>query len=373
MRAKLVSRAFFFEARIQNLVKQNSAKKISTIGIIGGGQLGRMTCLYAHKMGLRSVIFTDQENSPASFVTNEVVVASYDDQEALRKFAGMVDIATFEFENIPFEAVNFLAAYVEVCPSPHVLKITQHRILEKKFLNSIGVQTAQFAEILSLDELQENLKIFGKAILKTATMGYDGKGQFVLKDAKDADLAWSQVQNQKLILEKFCPFDSEISVIVARSQNNEIAAYEPLTNIHKNAILDESIYPARISEGLKIKAQEIAKKIVEQLNLIGVLAIEFFVIGEELLVNELAPRPHNSGHFSMDAAVTSQFEQLARAITGLPLGSTEFHSQGHMKNLIGSEVADVEKFYQNPRAKIHLYGKSEVKEGRKMGHVNVLA
>ena len=372
MSAKLVSRAFFFEARIQNLVKQNSAKKISTIGIIGGGQLGRMTCLYAHKMGLRSVIFTDQENSPASFVTNEVVVASYDDQEALKKFAALVDIATFEFENIPFEAVNFLSAHVEVCPSPHVLKITQHRILEKKFLNSIGVKTAQFAEILSLEELQENLKIFGKAILKTATMGYDGKGQFVLKDAADADNAWSQAQNQKLILEKFCPFDSEISVLVARSKNNEIAAYEPLTNIHKNAILDESIYPAQVSTELKIKAQEIAKKIVEQLDLIGVLAVEFFVIGEELLVNELAPRPHNSGHFSMDAAVTSQFEQLARAITGLPLGSTEFHSQGHMKNLIGSEVEDVEKFYQNPRAKIHLYGKSEAKEGRKMGHVNFL-
>ena len=347
-------------------------KKILTIGIIGGGQLGRMICFYAHKMGFRTVIFTDQANSPASFVTNEVIIADYSDEEALRKFASKVDIATFEFENIPCEAVEFLSSQVEVCPNAQVLKVTQHRILEKNFLNSIGVKTAEYAEISSLEALQEGLEKFGKAILKTATMGYDGKGQFVLKNAKEAENAWDQAQNHKLILEKFCPFNSEISVIVARSKNNEIAAYEPLTNIHKNSILDESIYPAKISEELKIKAQEVAKKIIEKLDLIGVLAVEFFVMENELLVNELAPRPHNSGHFSMDAAITSQFEQLIRAITGMTLGSTEFHSQGYMKNLIGDEVKDLEEFYQNPRAKIHLYGKGKIADGRKMGHVNIL-
>ena len=331
-----------------------------------------MICFAAHKMGFRTVVFTDQENSPASFVTSSVIVADYQDQAALKKFASLVDVATFEFENIPVAGVAFLASEVAVFPNPQVLKVTQHRLLEKNFLNSIGVKTAEYAEILSLEDLQKNLKNFGKAILKTATMGYDGKGQFVLKNAADAENAWAQASSQKLILEKFCPFDSEISVLVARSKTGEISAFEPLTNIHKNAILDESIYPAQILESLKIKAQEVAKKIVEQLDLVGVLAVEFFVIGEELLVNELAPRPHNSGHFSMDAAVTSQFEQLIRAITGLPLGSPEFHSKGRMKNLIGSEVENLEKFYQNKRAKIHLYGKDKIAEGRKMGHVNIL-
>jgi len=347
-------------------------KKITTIGIIGGGQLGRMTCFYAHKMGFRTVILSDQENSPASFVTNKTIVADYEDEKALQEFAKLVDVATFEFENIPFQTVNFLSKYVEVCPSAEVLKITQHRILEKNFLNSIAVKTTEYAEISSLEELQQNLEKFGKAILKTATMGYDGKGQFVLKNKQDAELAWSQAKNNKLILEKFCPFDSEISVMVARSKNNEIAVYEPLTNIHKLGILDESHYPAKILQALQIKAQDLAKKIAQEINLIGVLAVEMFVIGDELLVNELAPRPHNSGHFSMDAAITSQFEQLIRAITGLPLGSTEFHSRGYMKNLIGDEVNDVEKFYQNPRSKIHLYGKEKSVAGRKMAHINIL-
>jgi 5-(carboxyamino)imidazole ribonucleotide synthase len=347
-------------------------QKILTLGIIGGGQLGRMICFYAHRLGFKTVVFSDQENSPASFATNQTIVADYSDKKALEKFAKLVDVVTFEFENIPFETAEFMASQVSFFPSPNILKITQHRVLEKNFLNSIGVKTADYAEISSLPDLQENLKNFGKAILKTATMGYDGKGQFVLKNAEEARNIWPQVASQKLILEKFCPFDSEISVIIARSVSGEVSCYEPLTNIHKNGILDESIYPAKISENLKIKAQEIAKKIAQKLDLIGILAVELFVIGEELLVNELAPRPHNSGHFSMDAAITSQFEQLIRAITDLPLGSSKFHSQGRMKNLIGEEVLHLEKFYQNPRAKIHLYGKNEVKEGRKMGHINIL-
>lgn len=334
--------------------------------------MGRMICFAAHAMGFRTVVFTDQKNSPASFATRDTIVANYGDKEALKKFASLVDVVTFEFENIPFEAADFLASEVLMFPNPQVLRITQHRLLEKNFLNSIGVKTTDYAEITSLEDLQQNLEKFGKAVLKTATMGYDGKGQFVLKNAADAQNAWTQASTQQLILEKFCPFDSEISVLVARSQNGEISAFEPLTNIHKNGILDESIFPAKVSEALKIKAQDVAKKIVEKLDLVGVLAVEFFVIGDELLVNEVAPRPHNSGHFSMDAAVTSQFEQMIRAITGLPLGSTEFHSKGKMKNLIGSDVENLEEFYQNKRAKVHLYGKEKIAEGRKMGHVNIL-
>lgn len=345
---------------------------IKTIGIIGGGQLGRMTCFAAHQMGFKTVVFTDQKKSPASCVTNKTIVADYNDEKALNKFAELVDVATFEFENIPLAPVKFLETKTKVFPSSEVLKITQHRILEKNFLNSIGVKTTPYQAISSLDELAENLKKFQKAILKTATMGYDGKGQFVLTDDSKLDEIWQEVGNCELILEKFCPFDSEISVMVARSLTGEVACYEPLTNIHKKGILDESIYPAKISDELKIKAQEIAKKIVLKLDLIGAMAIEFFVAGEELLVNELAPRPHNSGHFSMDAAITSQFEQLVKAINGLPLGSCAFHSQGFMKNLIGKEILEVEKFYQNKNAKIHLYGKNKIAKGRKMGHVNIL-
>ena len=348
-------------------------RKITTIGIIGGGQLGRMICFDAQKLGFHTVVFVDHDNSPASFVTNKTIVANYDDKAALAEFASLVDVITFEFENIPFAAAEFLTSKVPFYPNPEILKTTQNRILEKNFLNSIGVKTADYAEVPTLAALKKNLAIFGKAILKTATMGYDGKGQFVLKNEKDADIAWEQAGDQELVLEGFCPFESEASVIVARSTNGEVSAYEPLTNIHKNGILDESIYPAKISDVLSKKAQDIAIKIAQELDLVGLLAVEFFVMKDELLVNEVAPRPHNSGHFSMDANVTPQFEQLIRAVASLPLGSVKFHSKGYMKNLIGDDVNDVDKFYQNSQAKIHLYAKSEAKDGRKMGHVNILS
>jgi 5-(carboxyamino)imidazole ribonucleotide synthase len=347
-------------------------KKISTIGIIGGGQLGRMICFYANRMGFKTVVFSDIENSPASFATNQTIVAKYTDKKALAKFAKMVDVATFEFENIPFECADFVASKTNLSPKAEVLKIAQNRISEKTFLNSIGVKTADYAEISSLEDLLKNLDKFKKAIIKTATMGYDGKGQAVLENADDAKNSWKKLKNHQLVLEKFCPFDSEISVMVARSQNGEISAYEPLTNIHKNGILDKSIYPARISKALKTKAQNLARKIAREIDLVGILAVEMFVIGEEIIVNELAPRPHNSGHFSMDACITSQFEQLICAICDLPLGSTDFHSSGFMKNLIGDEVKSLDKYHKNSYAKIHLYGKDKIAAGRKMGHVNIL-
>ncbi len=263
--------------------------------------------------------------------------------------------------------------YKPVYPSVNILKITQNRILEKSFLNSIDIATIEFAAIANLDDLLSNFKKYEKAILKTATMGYDGKGQFILNSEEDALQAFAKSNKNSLILEKFCPFLSEISVIVARSINGEISCFEPLTNIHKNGILDKSIYPAQISQDAKIKAKNIAIKIAQELDLIGVLAVEFFVTDEEeLLVNELAPRPHNSGHFSMNGAYSSQFEQLIRAISGLPLGNPDFHSFGYMKNLIGFEVENLENFINNKNAKIHLYGKKDIKKDRKMGHVNVL-
>lgn len=347
-----------------------------TIGIIGGGQLGMMSAQAAQKLGFKTVIFSDQDESPANHVADDVIIADYEDAISIKKFADLIDVATFEFENIPVKTIENLAKLKPVFPKAEVLKITQNRIFEKTFLNKIGVKTASFAEIKSLEDLENNLEKFGKAVLKTATMGYDGKGQMVLKNLDDAKNAWQKFSsslNQQLILEEFCPFLSEISVICARTKNGEIACYEPLTNIHKNAILDQSIYPAKISDNTKNAAQKIATKIANELYLTGLIAVEFFVMqGEELLVNELAPRPHNSGHFSMDASNTSQFEQLIRAVTDMPLGNVDFHSKGYMKNLIGDEVNHLEEFHANKNAKIHLYGKKEAKPGRKMGHVNII-
>ena len=345
---------------------------MKTLGIIGGGQLGRMISFYAQMMGYRTVIFTDQKDSPASFVTNHTIVGDYLDKIALKKFCDAIDFATFEFENIPLETAEFVAQNSQLYPNVETLKITQNRILEKNFLNENQVKTAEYKVINSFDDLEKGLTIFKKAILKTAIMGYDGKGQFVLEDIELAKKVYENVKNYPLILEKFCRFDDEVSVIVSRSKSGEIKVYEPLTNIHKNGILERSFYPSKLSLPQKIKTQKTATKIAEKLDLVGIMAIEFFIVDNKILVNELAPRPHNSGHFSMNASITSQFEQLIRAITGKALGDTRFHSQGQMINLIGDQVNDIEKYHNNPKAKIHLYGKGEAKEGRKMGHVNVL-
>ena len=345
---------------------------MKTLGIIGGGQLGRMICFYAQMMGLRTVVFTDQKDSPASFVTNQTIVGDYLDKIALKKFCDAIDFATFEFENIPLETAEFVTQNSQLYPNVETLKITQNRILEKNFLNENQIKTAEYKVINNFDDLKKGLEIFKKAILKTAIMGYDGKGQFVLEDIESAQKIYENVKNYPLILEKFCRFDDEVSVIVARSKSGEIKTYDPLTNVHKNGILQRSFYPSKLSLPQKIKTLKTATKIAEKLDLVGIMAVEFFIVDNKILVNELAPRPHNSGHFSMNASITSQFEQLIRAITGIALGDTRFHSQGQMINLIGDEVNDIEKYQNNPKAKIHLYGKGEAKEGRKMGHVNIL-
>jgi len=354
-------------------MKTPEKNPIKTLGIIGGGQLGRMICFYAHKMGYKTVVLTDQENSPASYATNHTIIGDYLDKKVLKKFCDAIDIATFEFENIPLETVEFVENNSVLFPSSNVLKITQNRILEKKFLNDNQIKTTEYAIINSLEDLKKSLKTFKKAVIKTAIMGYDGKGQFVLSDESDCEKAFESLKGVPLISEKFCKFDSEASVIVARSISGEIKVYEPLTNIHKNGILDRSIYPAKLSVPQKFKAQKIATNIAEKIDLVGLMAVEFFIVDNSILVNELAPRPHNSGHFSMDASITSQFEQLIRSISeGLSLGETRFHSSGQMINLIGDDVNSITKYQNNSRAKIHLYGKLESKVGRKMGHVNIL-
>lgn len=361
------------------MTKKNlTLKPNSTIGIFGGGQLGKMICFAAHQLGYRTVVFCDTPNSPASFVCNQSIISSYLDEKALKEFADKIDIATFEFENIPAAAVDFICKFKPTYPNSSVLKITQNRLQEKDFVRKIGIATTNYSAINSLEDLKLALENFNfKAILKTATMGYDGKGQVVLNQTSNLEEIWQNTggknKDQKLILEKFADFNQEISVICARSINGEIACYQPLTNIHKNGILDKSIYPATISNSTAKKAVEIATKTIKELNLTGILTIEFFVLKNgDLLINELAPRPHNSGHFSINASNTSQFEQLVRAISGMPLGNTDFHSSGFMQNLIGDGVLNADKYLQNPKAKLHLYGKDKIAPGRKMGHVNIL-
>ena len=350
-----------------------------TLGIIGGGQLGKMIANKAHQLGLKTVILTNQENSPASFVSNNVVVGNYNDQEILQKFCSKIDFATFEFENIPLDSAKYVATQKPLFPKPEVLAITQHRLLEKKFLQNIGVATTKYLAINSSEDLQKSYLEFGKSILKTSTMGYDGKGQFVLDSLTSCQQAWqefSQIFQQntsenQLIVEQFCNFSCELSVIVARS-TKQIVAYDPLKNIHHQGILWQSHYPSMLSDHIISQAKEIAIHISQSLDLIGVLAVEFFLVENKLLVNELAPRPHNSGHFSMDACITCQFEQLIRAILNINLGSTHFHSTGYMQNLLGNQINNLEEFLQNNQAKIHIYGKQTIAEGRKMGHINIL-
>ena len=350
-----------------------------TIGIVGGGQLGKMISHTAQKMGFRTVIFSNVK-SCATDCINYSIIADYQDNQALLEFTNLCDVITFEFENIPYQTVDFLSKYKPTFPNANSLNIAQHRLKEKQFLNQHNIKTVKFAAISNILELEENFKNIAsnkKAVLKTTIMGYDGKGQFIINNINQCQEAFDALKysinsdNPYLILEEFYPFDLEISVIIARSKT-EVASYQPTENIHKNGILDKSIYPARVSNFIINEAQEIGKKIATKLDLIGILAVEFFIKKDEIIVNEIAPRPHNSGHFSMDAAATSQFEQLIRAINNLKLGSTKFYHRGFMQNIIGFDINNINDFYQNENAKIHIYGKDKIADGRKMGHINFI-
>lgn len=347
----------------------------SVIGIMGGGQLGRMTALAAANLGYKTHIFTNEKNSPAAQVTPLVTVAPYTDIAALKKFAKSVDVVTFEFENIPFASVQALEKMVQVNPRWEVLYVAQNRLREKNLAVKLGFGTAPFRKVTSLKALEKAYAEIGKrgAILKTTELGYDGKGQVRLKSAKDCAGAWKQLGDAECVLEGFVAFETEISVIVARNANGEAVTYEPAENSHAGGILRVTRIPARVSKKTADKAKAIALALANELKLVGLLAIEFFVTKNgDVLVNEMAPRPHNSGHWTLDACTTSQFEQFARAVCNLPLGSTKRISDVEMHNLIGDDVEKLEKYFKNPKAKIHLYGKTQVKAGRKMGHVNIL-
>jgi len=344
----------------------------ATIGILGGGQLGRMLVMAASQLGFHSHIYCPEEGNSAEQVTDRLSRKSYTDAAALTRFAKAVDVVTYEFENIPVESVEILQQYVPVFPSARVLRVSKDRLHEKDFLNGIGIDTAPYQAVATEAEAAVALlKIGFPAVLKTRRFGYDGKGQAIVRTAADLPDAWAKLNSREVIIEGFIPFDMEISVLAARGQDGEIKCFDPAENIHKNHILDLSIAPARIALDLRQAAVDIARRIVAELDYVGVLAVEFFVSSSEPIfrVNEIAPRVHNSGHWSIEACPTSQFEQHIRAICGLPLGDTTLYGRAEMKNLIGDDIFDRDIYLKDPDANFHHYGKMQARPGRKMGHV----
>ncbi len=343
----------------------------STIGIMGSGQLGRMTALAAARLGYRCHIYSPDSESPAERIATATTIAAYDDAAALDAFAGAVDVVTFEFENVPAASIERLAQNVPVRPGGRCLAITQHRVDEKDFVRAEGIATAPYRRVSSAAELAKALtEITPPAILKTTRLGYDGKGQVRIDAPEDAARAWAEMAGSEAILEGFVPFVREVSVVVARGLDGRMATFDAVENRHVHHILDLTLVPAAIADATAREAKRIAERLATALDLVGILAVEMFETADgKLLVNELAPRPHNSGHWTIDGCVTSQFEQHARAVCGLPLGSPERHSDAVMKNLIGDEARRWPELLADPTAKLHLYDKTEIRAGRKMGHV----
>lgn len=346
-----------------------------TIGIIGGGQLGRMLAMAAARLNFRTIILEPQPDCPAAQVANGQIVASYDDEAALAKLAEACDVVTYEFENVPVAAAALLARSLPVYPPPRALEVSQDRVAEKQFLNGCGIATARFHAIDSQDELERALADFsGIGVLKTRRLGYDGKGQRVFRGTGDtATGAYVALGDVPLILESFIAFEREISIIAARGTDGSIACFDPAENIHRNGILHTSTVPASVGETTTAAARTAAGAILEALSYVGVIGVEFFVLSDGTpIVNEIAPRVHNSGHWTEAACVVSQFEQHIRAVTGLALSDGARHSDCVMRNLIGDDINDVPGWLAEPNALVHLYGKSEARPGRKMGHVTWL-
>ncbi|HEY1066428.1 MAG TPA: 5-(carboxyamino)imidazole ribonucleotide synthase, partial [Pirellulales bacterium] len=352
----------------------------ATIGVLGSGQLGRMFAIAARQLGYRVHTLSPDDDTPTGQVADLEINASYDDLDAVREFARGVQVVTFEFENVPAATANAAGEFAPVRPSGEVLHVAQHRLREKQFLSKMGAPLPGFAHVRSLDELTAALARLGApAVLKTAGFGYDGKGQAkILSNAPaEVEKAWKAVGGQEAVLEAFVDFEFEASVVAARGADGEFVHYGLIANSHRNHILDVSTAPANVDPKLAREAVEVARSILETLNVVGVLCVEFFVTRDgRLLVNELAPRPHNSGHLTIDACITSQFEQQLRAICGLPLGSTEFLRPAAMANLLGDlwlpRDPDWAKVAAFPEVKLHLYGKAEGRAGRKMGHLTAV-
>ena len=343
----------------------------AVIGILGGGQLGRMLSVAAARLGFRCHIFEPGAAPPAGHVAEKLVTAAYDDEAALRAFAEGVDVITYEFENIPTSALNLLESLRPIRPNRKALAVSQDRLVEKAFLNDLGLRTAPFAAVDDAVDLAEAIAEIGcPAILKTRRFGYDGKGQARLKSASDAEAALADMAGAPAILEGFVDFSAEISVIAARGLTGEVACFDPGENVHKSGILHTTTVPARLPEALRTDAVLIAAKILNALDYVGVMGVELFVSKAGLVVNEIAPRVHNSGHWTQAGCTVDQFEQHIRAVAGWPLGNGARYADVQMLNLIGDDVEKLQDYAKEPRTQIHLYGKAEAKPGRKMGHVN---
>ena len=350
----------------------------AVLGVVGGGQLGRMFAQAAQRMGYRVHVLTDDLQGPAQ-VADRVVEGSWQDEEKLCGFAAGVDALSFESENVSAEALESAAAFTRIRPSPDVLRITQNRNREKSTLARAGFPVTPFIPVHHRGDFKQALSELGTpSVLKTATNGYDGKGQVRLATPKDANAAYQRLDDREQILEQWMQFDCEISVVAARNDFGQVACYEPFENEHRNHILDLTRYPARVDPTVAREAVTIACDLVEQLKVVGVLCVEFFLVsGTKLYINELAPRPHNSGHLTLDAAVTSQFEQHVRAVCGLPLGAARLDRPAAMANLLGdlwqTQAPNWQTAFTYPDVVLHLYGKRDAKPGRKMGHLTALA
>lgn len=348
-----------------------------TIGILGGGQLGRMLALAAARLGLKCHVFCPDPQAPAFEVVRRATLADYGDENALDRFAEAVDVITYEFENVPAETAKFLASEKPVRPDPSVLAITQDRLTEKTFLNRLQIRTAPFAPVDSVGDLARALERIGRpAVLKTRRFGYDGKGQATLRNTTDLEKAWNDVGQHPAIVEAFIPFEREISVIAARGRDGRIETFDVTENVHRAHILRISRAPASVPPSVAEEALRIAARIAEAFDYVGVLAVEMFVVREGtshgVLVNEIAPRVHNSGHWTLDGCSVSQFEQHVRAVAGWPLAKPVRHARVEMINLIGAEVDEAARWLAIPDTAVHLYGKESVRPGRKMGHVTRL-
>lgn len=350
-------------------------KSGATIGILGGGQLARMLALAAAPLGLRCHVYSPEKNSCAFDVVHAGTVAAYEDEAALARFAAAVDTITYEFENVPAKTAAVLAKRKQVIPDPHVLEITQDRLIEKNFINELKIATAPYAPVHSATQLADGLaKVGVPALLKTRTLGYDGKGQAKIVKASEANAAWRSVQQAPCILEGFIGFEREVSVIAARGQDGQVECFEVTENVHRDHILHTSTVPAKVSAALAEEARRVATRIVKAFDYVGVMGVEMFVVRsgrqQHVLVNEIAPRVHNSGHWTIDGATVSQFEQHIRAVAGWPLAKPKrLGRKVEMLNLIGDEVNGAARFLGEPNTAVHVYGKGKPSARRKMGHV----
>ena len=351
----------------------------TTLGMLGGGQLGRMFTIAARTMGYEVVVLDPDKESPAGKLATTHICADYSDQAALDQIAKNCDAITTEFENVPAATLDALAKTKPVRPGAKAISIAQDRIQEKNFLKDNGFTTAPFAVIHSLEDLKNSISEIGTpSILKVSRFGYDGKGQFGINTESDIEKAWQALEGEACVLEQRMPLDIEVSVVLARGTQGEVATYPVSENIHEGGILDVSVVPARIDKALEEQVIDMAKEIATALDYIGLMAVEFFISNGKILVNEIAPRPHNSGHYTLDACLTDQFEQQVRAVCGLPLGETTLLSPVVMINMLGDiwhggQAPKWQKLLDHPNVKLHLYGKREARPGRKMGHFNVLS